>query len=57
VVIPPSPPGRPRDPREGAEYFTIIAADVPGSVYHERRRKPCEAIEAAILAMDAILVK
>ena len=35
MVIPPSTPGRPRDPREGAEYFTIIAADVPGSVYRE----------------------
>ena len=48
MVIPPSTPGRPRDPREGAEYFTIIAADVPGSVYRERRRKACEAIEDAI---------
>ena len=48
MVIPPSAPGRPRDPREGAEYFTIIAADVPGSVYRERRRKACEAIEDAI---------
>jgi hypothetical protein len=48
MVIPPSTPGRPRDPREGAEYFTIIAADVPGGVCRERRRKAREAIEDAI---------
>jgi hypothetical protein len=39
------------------QNISLIAADVPGSVYHERQRKPCEAIEAAILAMDAIPVK
>lgn len=33
---------------QNQEHFAIIAADVPGSVYRERRRKALEAIEAPI---------
>jgi hypothetical protein len=49
--------GRPRDPREGAEYFPIIAADVPGQhLSQARRQKAYEAIEDAI-EQDPIPVK
>jgi hypothetical protein len=49
--------GRPRDPREGAEYFPIIAADVPGQhLSQARRQKAYEAIEDAV-EQDPIPVK